>query len=122
MEFRFLRARDDGGRVIDDFDDLARYVEAEARAVGLVELVPQPVGGAVLERVDRDRQFELVVLPEITHFQRAEDVDVLLVALRLQLLQAFAHQPLDDVAGAPGLEALAGELRRAVPVDARIRS
>ena len=88
--------------------------------MGLVELIPQPVGGAVLERVDRDRQFELVVLPEITHFQRAEDVDVLLVALRLQLLQAFAHQPLDDVARAGGLEALAGELRRAVPVDARI--
>src|SRR5260370_32947221 len=28
MEFRLLRARDDGGRVIDHFDYLARYVEA----------------------------------------------------------------------------------------------
>src|SRR5258708_25816781 len=92
--------------------------------MSLVKQVPEAVGAVgavVVERVGRDRQLELVVLPEIAHLQRTEYLDVLLVALRLQFQQALPHQALDDLAGPRGLEAFAGELRRAMPINARIR-
>ena len=74
-----------------------------------------------VERVDADRQLELVVLAEIAHLQRAEDLDV---ARRSPAAASSAAASATSVAmisrRARRVEALAGELRRALAVDAGI--
>src|SRR6516225_6563556 len=66
-QFRFGCPRHGGHRVVDDFNYLARRRKTEAGLVGLMEQRPEPFDGFGFEALDRERQFELVVLAEIPH-------------------------------------------------------
>ena len=85
-----------------------------------MERLPDLGRGLVGKGIEGDRDLQLVVLAEIAHLQRAVDLDVLDVALRLQLGDAGLDQRVHHLRR-PGLvEALGGHLHRALHVDAGV--
>ena len=111
-EVGLLGERDDGRLDGDHLDHLARNVEAEAREMHVVERLPDLGRRLVGEGIEGDRDLQLVVLAEIAHLQRAVDLDVLHVPLRLQLGDAGLDQRAHDLRRAGLIEALGRHLHR----------
>ena len=85
-----------------------------------MERLPDLGRGLVGEGIEGDRDLQLVVLAEIAHLQRAVDLDVLDVALRLQLGDAGLDQRAHHLRRARLVEALRRHLHRALHVDAGV--
>ncbi len=114
---RVRRDRDRRRQVVDDLDDLARNGKAEAGLVGLVERLPEPGRAVLVEGLEGDRQLELVVLAQVAHLERAGDLQVVAIALLLEIGHAFAHQLAQHLVGDIGGEPGRGQLGGALAID-----
>ena len=79
------RHRDRGHQVVDDLDDLAGMLKPKRASCASWKRLPERLGWSLGEALEGDRQLELVVLAEIAHLERAGDIDVVDVALLLEL-------------------------------------